>query len=575
MPSSSSSRLGSAIFRCKATALQARRAFYDRRDGVRAHPQQEIPDEWRQLYEVRSPLWNDAGEVDAELERGKVQNLRAAVRQLNGIRVESGKVFSFWAQIGRATKRRGFVAGRLLREGCLMPAVGGGLCQLSNALYDLALQASLEVIERHAHSRVIAGSAAKLGRDATVAWNYIDLRFRANEPFAVCAHLTREELVVSLWGCRNGVESDEIVGASSFVPLMLFESRPELQALAHSCASCGDTECFRHDARPRRSEGQCAWIVDEAWPEWARLANTEGASNRILLAPRPELWPREGWQSIEGAPLRAWQRSLRTRGAARSSAGGAVWRTQLETSERLAQALENRLTSEATHIVVAQSLLPFLWRSGALGGRTFDVLLTRAPLDELAACLDGVFRLVGDSALSDFRAPQSLVRAEREALDAARTVYTSHAQLVVGFGNRGKRVDWERPNVAAYNASGRHDALVLAGSALARKGAYAVRDAARELDLPLVIAGRDWMGENFWEGVTLRKLGGDESWLDHARVAVLPAFVEHAPRPLLRALVAGVPVVASRECGLGEREGVVTVPSGDSEALIKALRDFF
>ncbi len=93
-----------------------------------------------------------------------------------------GQVFSFWRQVGRASRRRGFVTGRMLKEGCLVPAVGGGLCQLSNALYDAALQSGCEIVERHAHSRVVAGSAAAAGRDATVAWNYVDLRFRTSAP---------------------------------------------------------------------------------------------------------------------------------------------------------------------------------------------------------------------------------------------------------------------------------------------------------------------------------------------------------------------------------------------------------
>ena len=78
---------------------------------------------------------------------------------------------------------RGFVKGRELREGCIIPNVGGGLCQVSNALYDAALQAGHEIVERHAHTQVIAGSLAEQGRDATVFWNYVDLRFRSERPF--------------------------------------------------------------------------------------------------------------------------------------------------------------------------------------------------------------------------------------------------------------------------------------------------------------------------------------------------------------------------------------------------------
>jgi len=61
------------------------------------------------------------------------------------------------------------VPGRQLREGCLFPAIGGGLCQLSNALYDVSLQAECEIVERHPHSRIVPGSAAARDRDAAIA----------------------------------------------------------------------------------------------------------------------------------------------------------------------------------------------------------------------------------------------------------------------------------------------------------------------------------------------------------------------------------------------------------------------
>ena len=62
----------------------------------------------------------------------------------------------------------GFVAGRELREGCMVSSIGGGLCQLSNALYAAALEAGCEIVERHAHSKVVPGSLAERGLDATV-----------------------------------------------------------------------------------------------------------------------------------------------------------------------------------------------------------------------------------------------------------------------------------------------------------------------------------------------------------------------------------------------------------------------
>lgn len=84
------------------------------------------------IAESTSRLWSDGNDSEGALLAGKINNLRLAVRRLDGVEVPAGGTFGFWAQIGRATRWKGYVRGRELREGCLVPAVGGGICQLSN-----------------------------------------------------------------------------------------------------------------------------------------------------------------------------------------------------------------------------------------------------------------------------------------------------------------------------------------------------------------------------------------------------------------------------------------------------------
>src|SRR5688572_17180759 len=98
-------------------------------------------------------LWTQDDAHEWRLTAGKVQNLRVAARALDGLVLPAHAVFSFWAALGRPLAWKGYVPGRELREGCLVASVGGGLCQLSNALYAVALQAGARIVERHAHSR--------------------------------------------------------------------------------------------------------------------------------------------------------------------------------------------------------------------------------------------------------------------------------------------------------------------------------------------------------------------------------------------------------------------------------------
>jgi vancomycin resistance protein YoaR len=238
-------RFGAALFRVKASLLQAHRASTDLRDGVRAHRRALEAQFPYIVASSRTDLWTDARESEQWYQTGKVQNLRAAAERLNGRLIPPGEIFSFWKHVGRATKDRGFVEGRMLQQGCLIPSVGGGLCQLSNALYDVALTAGCEIVERHAHSRVIPGSEATIGRDATVAWNYIDLRFKSSEALQLLVQVDAHELAVSL--LSKSPSRTRAVVLPSEVPV------PQQTA---SCDSCGETGCFRHRDVSERADTQ-------------------------------------------------------------------------------------------------------------------------------------------------------------------------------------------------------------------------------------------------------------------------------------------------------------------------------
>jgi vancomycin resistance protein YoaR len=210
-PGAKHDRLGAAVFRGKVTLLQARRLARDLSAGrVPRHARGVALADAEVVAESVTDLWTEANAAERELQAGKVHNLRVASRRLDGLEIPAGAVFSFWRQVGRATRRRGYARGRELREGCLIPNVGGGLCQLSNALYDAALKAGFRVLERHAHTRVVPGSLAEVDRDATVFWNYVDLRWVSDAPYRLECHMTAEQLVVRVRAKRGGRGEGEI-----------------------------------------------------------------------------------------------------------------------------------------------------------------------------------------------------------------------------------------------------------------------------------------------------------------------------------------------------------------------------
>jgi hypothetical protein len=239
-------RLSSVIFRFRVAGHQLRRTVRDVFDRTAPLLRANGSEYTVVAGESRTPLWSDDRAVEAAYQRGKVHNLRIAAEVLDRILILPGRVFSFWGHIGRASKSRGYVEGRMLQQGCLIPAVGGGLCQLSNALYDVALQTGCEIVERHAHSRVVPGSAAAEGRDATVAWNYVDLRFRAPQAILIRTRAVDEHLVVSFC-VRAGTQLATPRRQVRELSVRNHPASTPPYLPASTCGTCGRTSCFRKE----------------------------------------------------------------------------------------------------------------------------------------------------------------------------------------------------------------------------------------------------------------------------------------------------------------------------------------
>jgi hypothetical protein len=234
------SRLSWWVFAGKRWALRLRRRIGDLASGPpqlgRTAASEDFP---HQAGVSLTALWIETNEAERRLERGKVENLRMAAAALDGVVIPAGAVFSFWRQVGPPVARRGFVEGRMLQQGCMVASVGGGLCQLSNGLYDVALQAGCAILERHRHSRAVPGSQAQRGRDATVAWNDVDLRFRAPVAMRLDVRLDDDSLSVTL----SRQTPPDGPGQATDIEL------EPLRAAASSCATCGRSSCRLHEGQ--------------------------------------------------------------------------------------------------------------------------------------------------------------------------------------------------------------------------------------------------------------------------------------------------------------------------------------
>ncbi|WP_353122760.1 VanW family protein [Dysgonomonas capnocytophagoides] len=135
------------------------------------------------LIKHRSLLLRPLKDVDMHLQHNKITNLRLAIEKLNGTVIHSGKLFSIWRQVGRPSKHKGYLEGLALHNGQILSDIGGGLCQLGNLLYWMALHSDLEVTERWRHSFDVFPDVNRkipFACGATLSYNYIDLQLTNN-----------------------------------------------------------------------------------------------------------------------------------------------------------------------------------------------------------------------------------------------------------------------------------------------------------------------------------------------------------------------------------------------------------
>jgi len=526
----------------------------------------------------RTALWNLRAATEWALTAGKVQNLRVAARRLDGLVIARGSLFSFWAALGQPTRARGYVEGRELREGCMIASVGGGLCQLSNALYAAALEAGMQIVERHPHSRIVPGSLAERGLDATVFWNYIDLRFRATTDCLLQVRLTGSHLELSLRTRQAAILP---------TPTVPSLGAPER---AHDCIGCAQEQCVRYIA-PQAQAGRGAWLLDEAWPEFDQWLASRARAAELIAVPLDgarRRRPAYAWSAalLPGATLVEHPLPALVRGLSMRVLGASALATQSAARQRallcldgaLARAFARSLTYDVTHVVVSLNLLPHLWRMGVLAGRHVTVLLSRSPLALLHGQLDRAARLhPGSATLADFRASAELIESEEAALRCADALVTPH-RAVAEYARRCysapvEQLDWACPPVPADVPAPAPAArgVLFPASALGRKGAYEVRAACRALDLELHVLGRAQEEAQFWRGVRTRPVRPGDPW-DNIGCVLLPAFVEHRPRLLLSARARGVPVICSDDCGLpADLPGVSVVRAGAMPELVATL----
>lgn len=105
----------------------------------------------------------------------RAKNVALAAKSVNNVVLMPSDEFSFNRIVGERSKERGYAKAAVIEKGRFVEGFGGGVCQVSTAVYVAAIKAGLFITELHPHS--VPSSYVSPSMDSTVGYDYFDLRF--------------------------------------------------------------------------------------------------------------------------------------------------------------------------------------------------------------------------------------------------------------------------------------------------------------------------------------------------------------------------------------------------------------
>ncbi|AXE90871.1 VanW family protein [Streptomyces sp. Go-475] len=142
----------------------------------------------------------------------RTKNIGRAVELINGSLVRPDRTWSFNRTVGERTEENGFVEGIIILDDKFTKASGGGVSAVATTVYNALFFAGVKPVEHGAHSFYIERYPE--GREATVAWGSLDLRFTNDSGKAIYiqAESTDTSVTVSFLGTRKYDEIKSVKG---------------------------------------------------------------------------------------------------------------------------------------------------------------------------------------------------------------------------------------------------------------------------------------------------------------------------------------------------------------------------
>jgi vancomycin resistance protein YoaR len=203
----------------------------------------------------------------------RTENLRVAARTVNGTLVMPGETFSLNGVLGERTRAKGYNEAPAINSGRLVRDVGGGVSQMATTIFNNVFFSGLKDVYHKPHSFYI--SRYPEGREATVNWPTVDLKWQNDSPYAVMIQAWVDDKVnVSFWSTKVWDIDASKSGRSNFrSPETIYDPKPSCVAQeAQSGFDVTVTRLFKRNGAVVKTE---------------KFHSSYIAEDRVVCGPKP------------------------------------------------------------------------------------------------------------------------------------------------------------------------------------------------------------------------------------------------------------------------------------------------
>ncbi|HET9872428.1 MAG TPA: VanW family protein [Propionibacteriaceae bacterium] len=167
-------------------------------------------------------------------------NISRAADLINGTLLKPGDTFSLNRIVGERTAANGFTEGNIISGGKFRMELGGGVSQSATTTFNAMFFAGLTDVEHQPHTLFI--DRYPPGREATVAWPNLDLKFRNDTKYGVLVQARvaksppggRGSITVSMWSSKtyDKIESSPLRRSNFTTGRDLTDDSPKCQPMS-------------------------------------------------------------------------------------------------------------------------------------------------------------------------------------------------------------------------------------------------------------------------------------------------------------------------------------------------------